>query len=180
MSPLTPLLNLYRQRGHVQYSGEDVTQLEHALQCATLAEAANSSAALITAALFHDLGYLVHHLGKDLAEQGDDRHEYRAIPLLKTLFPETVIAPIRLHVAAKRYLCAAEEDYWASLSDVSKVSLELQGGIFDREAAATFIRQLFAREAIALRRWDDTAKVVDLQTPDLEHFVPFLEAVRVE
>lgn len=179
MATLTSILNLYHDRGQTQYGGENVTQLEHALQCATLAEQNDKSAELITAALLHDLGHLVHHLGEDVAAQGiDDRHEYRAIPVLDDLFPKAVTTPIRLHVAAKRYLCAVDESYWASLSDASKVSLELQGGIFTPEAATAFIAQPHASDAVELRRWDDLAKVVDLETPDLAHFVPLLEAVQ--
>lgn len=177
MISLNSILQIYRDRGHGQYGGEAVSQLEHALQCATLAEAAGQSAELIAAALLHDVGHLVHHLGDDIAERGvDDRHEYRAIPILENLFPAAVTTPIRLHVAAKRYLCAVDEGYWAELSDASKLSLELQGGIFVKEAAAAFIQQPYAADAVALRRWDDLAKVSNLATPDLQHFTPLLEA----
>ncbi|MEO0987629.1 MAG: phosphohydrolase, partial [Cyanobacteria bacterium J06639_14] len=138
-NPIPSLLSLYRQRGQAQYGGEAISQLEHALQCATLAEQASEPAALIVASLFHDLGHLVHHLGEDVAKRGiDDRHEYRAIPFLETHFPAAVTTPIRLHVAAKRYLCAVDERYWDSLSPASKLSLELQGGIFSEPAAAAF------------------------------------------
>lgn len=177
MTKLTTLTTLYHQRGKAQYGGEAVSQLEHALQCATLAEQAGQSAGLITACLFHDLGHLVHHLGEDVADRGiDDRHEYRASPVLETLFPAAVTMPIRLHVAAKRYLCAVDEDYWASLSPASKRSLELQGGTFSASAATAFIQQPYAEAAVRLRRWDDLAKVPNLATPDLEHFVPFMQA----
>ncbi|MEL6381700.1 MAG: phosphonate degradation HD-domain oxygenase [Cyanobacteria bacterium J06626_18] len=176
-NPLPSLLSLYRQRGQAQYGGEAVSQIEHALQCATLAEQAGESAALIVACLFHDLGHLVHHLGEDVAQRGiDDRHEYRAIPFLETHFPTAVTTPIRLHVAAKRYLCAVDDDYWASLSPASKLSLELQGGIFPEPAAAAFIQQPYAKDAVKLRRWDDLAKISGQETPDLEHFQPFLQA----
>lgn len=174
---INQILDLYRRRGQAQYGGEAVSQLEHALQCATLAEENDESPELITACLLHDLGHLVHHLGDDPAQRGiDDRHEYRAIPVLETLFPEAVTTPIRLHVAAKRYLCAIDEGYWAALSPASKLSLELQGGIFSKTMADAFIDQLNAPQAVRLRRWDDQAKVKNLKTPDLEHFQPILEA----
>ncbi|NER80777.1 MAG: HD domain-containing protein [Leptolyngbya sp. SIO1D8] len=174
------LLTLYRQRAHGQYGGEAVSQLEHALQCATLAEQTGQSAELITACLLHDLGHLVHHLGEDAATRGiDDRHEYQAIPLLQTLFPAAVTMPIRLHVAAKRYLCAVDDGYWASLSPASKRSLELQGGIFSEAASDAFIQQPYAEDAVVLRRWDDLAKVPDLDTPDLDHFIPLMQAALV-
>ncbi|MGP1374986.1 MAG: phosphonate degradation HD-domain oxygenase [Almyronema sp.] len=174
---LDTLLNLYRDRGQAQYGGEAISQLEHALQCATLAEQADQSPHLIAACLLHDLGHLMHLLGEDIALRGiDDRHEYRAIPVLEPLFPPAVTTPIRLHVAAKRYLCAVDEQYWPSLSPVSQRSLELQGGIFSAAAAAAFIQQPYASAAVQLRRWDDLAKVPDQKTPDLMHFWPILQA----
>ena len=172
---LENILHLYSTRGQAQYGGEAVSQLEHALQCATFAEADGEPAELIAACLLHDLGHLVHHLGDDPALQGiDDRHEYRAVPLLETLFPDSVTTPIRLHVAAKRYLCAMEDTYWENLSPASKLSLELQGGIFSSSMADTFIAQPNAQAAVKLRRWDDLAKVKNLSTPDLDHFLPIL------
>ncbi|MEA5465798.1 phosphonate degradation HD-domain oxygenase [Leptothoe sp. PORK10 BA2] len=175
MITLTEIIDLYRNRGQSQYGGEAVSQLEHALQCATLAEEAGKSSSLIAASLLHDLGHLVHHLGEEPALQGiDDRHEDRAVPVLETLFPAAVTTPIRLHVAAKRYLCAVEDSYWASLSHASKRSLELQGGVFTPEAAKAFIQQSYAEDAVELRRWDDLAKVAELKTPDLDHFLPIL------
>ncbi|NCV26045.1 MAG: phosphohydrolase, partial [Betaproteobacteria bacterium] len=98
---------LFRQRGHEQYSGEAVSQLEHALQCASLAEAEGASDALVTAAWLHDLGHLLHDLGDTPSLRGvDDLHQYRALPQLRGLFGPEVLAPIALHVAAKRYLCS--------------------------------------------------------------------------
>lgn len=132
---------------------------------------------LIVACLLHDLGHLVHHLGDDPAIRGiDDRHEYRAISVLEPLFPKSVTIPIELHVAAKRYLCATEDTYWAMLSDASKQSLELQGGVFSEEMAEIFIKQPYASAAVKLRRWDDLAKITNLTTPDLGHFQSILIA----
>lgn len=179
MKPITldQILSLYRHRGQAQYGGEAVSQLEHALQCATLAEKDDEAPTLIAACLLHDLGHLVHHLGNDPAVRGiDDRHEYRAVPVLETLFPDAVTTPIRLHVAAKRYLCAVDDNYWASLSPASKRSLELQGGVFSKPMANAFIAQPHAENAVKLRRWDDMAKVENLQTPNLDHFQPILKA----
>ncbi|MEM9809470.1 MAG: phosphonate degradation HD-domain oxygenase [Cyanobacteria bacterium P01_D01_bin.56] len=174
---ITQVLNLYRNRGQAQYGGEAVSQLEHALQCATLAEENGESPQLIAACLLHDLGHLVHHLGDNPAVRGiDDRHEYRAVPVLETLFPKAVTLPIQLHVAAKRYLCAVDNCYWAALSPASKRSLELQGGIFSPKKAEAFIQQPNAEDSVKLRRWDDLAKVKELKTPNLDHFEPILEA----
>jgi phosphonate degradation associated HDIG domain protein len=174
---LETLVKTMGDLGHRQYGSEAVSQLAHGLQCATLAEAAGSSQSLIAAALLHDIGHLIHDLGEDAAEQGiDDRHEYRAIPALKQLFGPAVAEPVRLHVNAKRYLCAVDRHYWTSLSPESQISLELQGGIYTPAEAEVFITQPFAAEAVKLRQWDDLAKNPDCETPGLAHFLPFLEA----
>jgi phosphonate degradation associated HDIG domain protein len=174
---LTAILNILATKGSAQYGSEAVSQLEHALQCATLAESANSSAEMITACLLHDFGHLVHNLGEDIAVRGvDDRHEYQAIPFLQKLFSPAVTEPIRLHVEAKRYLCAVDPSYWNSLSSPSKRSLEIQGSIFSQEAADSFINQPYAKDAVQLRVWDDLAKELNLRTPPLEHFTSVLDS----
>ena len=173
---LFDLLEILRSRGHEQYGGEAVTQLEHALQCATLAQESQANPELITACLFHDLGHLVHNLGENAAEKGvDDRHEYRAIPWLKLLFSEAVTETIRLHVEAKRYLCAVDSDYFDSLSTNSQQSLRLQGGIFSPQEVAIFLSLPYTKEAIQLRRWDEAAKIPQKVTPFLEDFLAILE-----
>lgn len=172
---LQRVLDILATRGNAQYGREAVSQLEHALQCATLAEESDRSPDVITACLLHDIGHLLHNLGDDVAERGlDDRHEYRAMPLLQSLFKPSTTEPIRLHVDAKRYLCAVDSSYWVSLSPASKRSLELQGGIFSPEVADSFIAQPYAEDAVQLRIWDDRAKVASLSTPDLAHFIPVL------
>jgi phosphonate degradation associated HDIG domain protein len=178
MNPsIEAIAHLLTQAGTSQYGGEAVSQLEHALQCATLAEAAGQSHEMISACLLHDLGHLVHDLGEHPADQGiDDRHQQRAMPLLRKLFPEAVTEPIRLHVEAKRYLCFAQPNYWATLSAGSKQSLELQGGIFSEPSAAKFITQPYAMDAVQLRIWDDQAKFANLSTPGLDHFMSIMEA----
>ncbi|NJM98281.1 MAG: HD domain-containing protein [Phormidesmis sp. RL_2_1] len=172
---LRPVVDCFITRGHEQYGREAVTQLQHALQCATYAESAGESSTLVAACLLHDVGHLLHDLGEDAAERGlDDRHEYRALPFLSALFPAAVTEPIRLHVNAKRYLCATQEDYWAELSNASKLSLELQGGIFSEAEAMAFINQPHAKDAVQLRIWDDLAKDPAQKTPNFEHFLPTL------
>jgi len=177
MSPnLDSILDILAQRGDEQYGNEAVSQLQHALQCAALAEEAGQTPGLIVASLLHDLGHLVHDLGESAADRGiNDRHECRVIPFLRHLFDKAVTEPIRLHVDAKRYLCATDGSYWASLSPASKQSLELQGGIFSDLEAQEFVEQPYAQDAVQLRIWDDKAKVADLTTPDLDHFLPMMQ-----
>jgi phosphonate degradation associated HDIG domain protein len=171
------IVPLLQTRGAEQYGSEAVSQLEHALQCATLAEQAGAGAELITAALLHDFGHLIHDLGDDPAERGiDDVHQYMALPFLRPLFPDAVLEPIRLHVDAKRFLCAMEAGYWEALSPASKLSLELQGGRYAPEEVERFLRLEFAMDAVKLRRWDDHAKVPGKHTPDLAHFAAVMRS----
>jgi phosphonate degradation associated HDIG domain protein len=181
---LTDIERMFAAKGDRAYVGEPVTQLEHALQTAQLAEAAAASAALITAALLHDLGHLINDKGETPTLRGiDDRHEYVAIPRLRDLFGEDVLAPIRLHVEAKRYLCARGDgivegpQYLAGLSADSMRSLALQGGVFTDGEADAFIMQPHAPDAVRLRRWDDLAKVAALPTPALAHYLDIAASV---
>lgn len=172
------LLDLFRQRGDSEYGGEDVTQLEHALQAAYLAEQAEEPAELIVAALLHDVGHLLHDLPDDAPDQGvDDHHENSASNYLKDIFPKSVTEPIRLHVTAKRYLCQVDEDYIDQLSEPSIVSLRLQGGPMSQQEAQEFDSNPHAQAAVRLRRWDDAAKVVGMKTPSLEHFFRYVHQV---
>ena len=169
---VSAIRSLIEAKGGCQYLGEPVTQLEHALQTAQLAERAQASNEVITASLLHDFGHMSNDLGATPTLHGiDDKHQYYAVLALKGLFPDAVLIPIRLHVDAKRYLCAVDRAYWAGLSEYSQRSLELQGGIFNPEEAAAFIAQPYAADAVALRRWDDLAKVAGCPTPSLEHYL---------
>ncbi|HYX18127.1 MAG TPA: HD domain-containing protein [Nostoc sp.] len=171
------IIDLFTEKGSQSYGAEAVSQLEHALQCASLAEISGQNHELITACLLHDLGHLIHNLGDNPATKGiDDQHEHQAIPLLRQIFSPAVTQPIRLHVVAKRYLCSVVPEYWESLSAASKRSLELQGGIFSPEQAEKFIQQPYAQDAVQLRIYDDKAKITNLPTPDLNHFTQFITA----
>jgi phosphonate degradation associated HDIG domain protein len=169
---LNDIERLFASRGEEQYSGEPVTQLEHALQCALLAESEEAGDELVTAALLHDLGHLLHDLGATPTLQGvDDVHQYRALPFLRGLFGDAIIDPIKLHVDAKRYLCAVRPGYFAALSDDSRRSLALQGGIFSARQAQAFAAQSGAMQAVRLRVWDDQAKTAGRVTPPLGHYL---------
>ena len=172
MLSLTDIELLFARHGASQYSGEPVTQLEHALQTAHLAEQSGADDALVTACLLHDLGHLLNDQGETPSLRGiDDTHQYFALPFLRGLFPEAVLDSIKLHVDAKRYLCQANPGYFAKLSDDSKRSLALQGGVFTASQAAAFIALPSAASAVMLRQWDDLAKQAELTTPSLAHFL---------
>jgi len=172
MLSLADIEQLFARHGGEQYSGEPVTQLEHALQTAHFAEQSGADDQLVTACLLHDLGHLLNHQGETPTLRGiDDTHQYFALPFLRGQFPDAVLDAIKLHVDAKRYLCQANDDYYERLSDDSKRSLALQGGVFDAGQASAFIAQPAARDAVMLRQWDDLAKQADLATPSLAHFL---------
>jgi phosphonate degradation associated HDIG domain protein len=172
------IYQLFRDRGRAAYLGEAVSQTEHALQTAWAAEQAGAGPALITSALLHDVGHLLHDLPEDGAGAGlDGRHEELGARWLEPFFGPDVIQPIRLHVPAKRYLCAVDPDYRGQLSEASLLSLKVQGGPFTLEEAEAFRADPHAEAALALRRWDEAAKVKGLPTPDVRHFLPHLESV---
>ncbi|MHC2068368.1 phosphonate degradation HD-domain oxygenase [Bremerella sp. T1] len=175
------ILELFRTRGDSEYGSEAVTQLEHALQAATLALESNATSELISAALLHDVGHLLHDLPEDAPEQGiDDHHENIGFHFLKSYFGPETYEPVRMHVDAKRYLCAAREGYHETLSEPSQLSLRLQGGPMNAEEVVQFESNPHYQAAIELRGWDDTAKDPEMKTPPLEDFEPHLRrAVRM-
>lgn len=174
---LVDISHVLATRGREQYGGEAVSQLEHALQCAHLAELAGETPETVAAALLHDIGHLLMPSGETDAGGRDGLHQYVALPFLRALLPPAVLEPVRMHVDAKRYLCTMEPGYWQGLSPASRQSLELQGGAYAVEDAAQFAAQPFAMEAIRLRRFDDAAKVPGRATPPFEHFMATLASV---
>ena len=165
------IISLFRQRGAAAYHGENVSQTEHALQAAALAEREGACQFLVVAALLHDIGHLLEGQAEDLADRGlDGRHEEAGRAWLAAHFGPEVTEPIYLHVAAKRYLCAVDANYLAALSPASRVSLSLQGGPMGDDERSKFESNPYYRDAIRLRRWDDTAKVHGLKVPGLDHY----------
>jgi gamma-butyrobetaine dioxygenase len=176
MSALDDIRAAFARRGAETY-GEGVSQLEHALQCAACAERDGAGPGLIAATLLHDIGHLIHDLPADIADQGiDTQHESLGSAWLSQHFGPEVTEPVRLHVAAKRYLATVEPGYFELLSPASVQSLQLQGGPMSAEECRRFAAEPFADDAIKLRRWDDEGKVVGLATPALDHFARHLSA----
>ncbi len=175
---LADITALFEHAGASLYGGEAITQRDHALQCAWLSGQAGDDDALVVACLLHDLGHMVfEQTDQDLADGKDDLHQYKIVPYLRGLMPAEVIDAIRLHVDAKRYLCFTEAPYLAALSDASRLSMTLQGGVMDAAAAATFGSHPHAARAVALRRHDEAAKVVGLVVPPFAHYLPRLIAL---
>ena len=178
--PVDDIADLLQRQGARQYGNEAVSQLDHALQCAHLAEAAGETAETIVAALLHDLGHLLRadaESSEPAQHSRDDLHQFIALPFLRPLFSDAVLEPIRLHVDAKRHLCRTDASYLAQLSPASIRSLELQGGVFSAQQAIEFMNHPHAATALRLRRYDDRAKTPGAPTPPLTHYVALMHQV---
>jgi [1-hydroxy-2-(trimethylamino)ethyl]phosphonate dioxygenase len=171
------VMRLMRYRGSAAYLGEPVSQLEHALQAAWLATQAGSPAMLVAAALLHDIGHLLPDPEHGGDEGVDTPHEEIGHQWLLARFGPAVAEPVRLHVAAKRYLCGVDPEYRAALSPTSVRSRALQGGPFSVEQAREFEGLCWHRDAVQLRRWDDAAKQPGLAVPPLEEYCALLDSV---
>ena len=168
---LNQVAELFDGYGTAFYGSEAVTQTQHALQCAHLAEQAGEAPEFVAAALLHDLGHLLQASSKTQ----DMRHQEVGASALAAIMGPEVTEPIRLHVAAKRYLCAVDAAYYDTLSQASKDSLVLQGGPFGNADAQEFIARPHAEAAVRLRRYDDLAKDTQAATPSLSHYLPMVE-----
>jgi len=178
ISSVDDVFQILERGGGEAYFGEPVTVLEHSLQAAWFVQRKGSEPALIAAGLLHDLGHLMHSEGEDAARRGlDTRHEELAVAALDDHLPAAVLDPIRLHVAAKRYLCFAQPEYRAALSPSSVESLALQGGPMSAAEAEAFMALPHAREAVVLRRADDAAKIEGLAVPQLDSYRTLVESL---
>ena len=173
------LLDIFVGRATRRYGLSEINQLQHALQAAALAEFDGAPPATVLASLLHDVGHMIHRLGEDPAGRGvDDVHEELGARWLAERFGPEVSEPVRLHVAAKRYLCAVESDYFAKLSPDSVRSLGLQGGPMSADEVEAFRRNPLYVEAVRLRRFDEAAKDPRAKTPDFDHFLRHVAVCR--
>ncbi len=159
-------------KGQGNYGEPGVTQAQHALQSASIASERGLTPAEITAAIFHDIGHLLtdESISEDEFQTVDRYHERIGCKILSRRFGEDVTQPIRLHVNAKKYLCAVDGSYYETLSEASKTSLHLQGGPCSEEEVREFESNKFYKSAVTLRRIDDLAKVPNLESPGFETY----------
>lgn len=176
-SSLAEVVGLFETWGRQRYD-EEVSQLDHALQTAALARAGDADDELVAAALLHDVGHLLE-LRDDGVRSGDVYddlgHEAKGARFLTSLYAPAVIAPIALHVAAKRYRCAVDPPYLDTLSAGSARSLARQGGPMSAAEAEQFASRPGANEAVRLRGWDDGAKVDGLTIDGLNAYLELLD-----
>ncbi len=172
------IADIFARRGAEAYLGEAVTVAEHLLRAATLAEAEGAPDALVAAALLHDIGQFTSEFGPySPDDSGDNRHDEAGAKMLEPFFPRAVTECVRLHVAAKRYLCAIDASYYAALSPPSQHSLSLQCGPMNDAEIAHFQGLEFHREAVRLRLWDDRGKSAGAKTMTFDDFRPLLRRV---
>jgi len=175
------LLDIFVGRATRRYGLSEVNQLQHALQCAALAEADGAPPATVLASLLHDVGHMIHTLGENPAGRGiDDVHEQLGADWLAERFGLEVSEPVRLHVAAKRYLCTVEADYFGKLAPDSVRSLELQGGLMSADEVEAFRAHPQHAEAVRVRRFDEMAKDPRASTPDFDHYLRHVEGCRLK
>jgi gamma-butyrobetaine dioxygenase len=170
MTLVDEIMQLFATKGSSAYGGERVSQLEHALQSAHQAQTENAPPNMIVAALLHDIGHL-------LTDAPDAAHEEIGHDYVAQHFPDSVSEPVKLHVAAKRYLCATDAQYLAQLSPASLASLHVQGGPMTDTELDAFEEETFFHQAVALRHWDDRAKIENLAVPGLDTYRATMESL---
>ncbi|WP_454816112.1 (R)-1-hydroxy-2-trimethylaminoethylphosphonate oxygenase [Labrys neptuniae] len=172
------LAGIFERRGAEEYLGEPVTMAEHMLQGAWFAEQDGASDELVAAALLHDVGHFTSEFGAYSPDDTEDKHHDDAgAEVLAPFFPPVITECVRLHVAAKRYLCATDPSYDAKLSPASRHTLSLQGGPMNKAEIAQFRSSPFYKEAVRVRLWDEAGKVAGLKTRSFGDYAPLLQRV---
>jgi len=172
------ILDLFARRGAQAYMGEPISMAQHMEQSAACAVAEGASDDLVIAALLHDIGHFVGDFPIDSLENGiDNLHEEAGAKFLEAFYPASVTEPIRLHVAAKKYLCAVDKQYFARLSKASVQSLQVQGGAMTQAEIETFESSQYHQSAVQVRRYDDDGKVAGLNIKPVGNYRGKLESL---
>ena len=168
--------SIFERRGGEEYLGEPVTMGQHMLQGATMAEQSKEPDDIIIGALLHDIGHFTSEFGTFSMEDKKDRyHEDAGAAVLENFFPKVITDCCRYHVAAKRYLCATNPEYFQKLSAASVHSLNLQGGPMSETEIKEFERNPNLKKILTVRLYDDAGKVPDMDTPSFWHFAPLVQ-----
>lgn len=184
------VMAMLAEAGGHSYGGEAVSQLEHALQAATLAQGRGHDEEFVVACLLHDLGHLTDDAqavldadpsadaGGALRERQRSEameHGAEGAAFLDGVASERMRYLIAGHAAAKRYLCTTDPAYYDRLSPVSKRTMADQGGLMTPDEVAAFAANPWSADLVALRRFDDKAKAPGMPTLELSAFRPLLE-----
>ena len=170
--------SIFEKYGADSYLGEPVTMAEHMLQTAKVAEESGGDKYDIIAGLLHDIGHYIHEFDEDCLAQGQDNfHEEAGGEMLERFFPDTVVDPVRFHVAAKRYLCTVEPSYYDELSEASIHSLNLQGGKMNDDEVAEMESNPNLKRIIFMRRSEEKGKELGKQIHDFAHYKPLIQEI---
>lgn len=181
MSAYLEIKELFESAKAEEYLGEDITLVEHMIQCAENAQADDAQNWLIVAALLHDIGHLLVPDPANAQDSGVDmHHDDVGAEWISKRFPNNVVQAVRLHVDAKKYLVATDNDYYDHLSEASQITLDIQGGVFSKSEATDFIQQQYAYEAVLLRKWDDAGKIRGAVTTRIEDYADLIRAVALD
>jgi 2-amino-1-hydroxyethylphosphonate dioxygenase (glycine-forming) len=167
------IMSYYQLHGGEEYAGEKVTQLEHMVQAAQLAEEQGFDEDVILAAFLHDIGHICETGHGDNEMEGFgimDHEEIGADYLQKKGFSKKIVRLVQSHVEAKRYLTYKYPDYYNQLSDASKKTLQFQGGKMEKEEAEAFEQYPLFSLIIKMRTWDEQAKIEHKPLPDLSRY----------
>ena len=168
--------SIFEKRGDEEYLGEPVTMGQHMLQGATMAEKSREPDEIIIGTLLHDIGHFTSEFGTFSMEDTEDRyHEDAGAAVLEQFFPKVITDCCRHHVAAKRYLCATDPEYFQKLSTASIHSLNLQGGPMSEAEIKNFERNPNLKKILKVRLYDDAGKIPDMVTPSFWHFAPLVQ-----
>ena len=168
--------SIFEKRGDEEYLGEPVTMGQHMLQGATMAEKSREPDEIIIGTLLHDIGHFTSEFGTFSMEDTEDRyHEDAGAAVLEQFFPKVITDCCRHHVAAKRYLCATDPEYFQKLSTASVHSLNLQGGPMSEAELKDFEKNPNLKKILKVRLYDDAGKIPDMVTPSFWHFAPLVQ-----
>ncbi len=166
------ILDAFAKCGHLDY-GENISMEEHMLQTAFLADENDEEDKVVVAALLHDFGHLICNMPNNTFEEGDDNyHEELGAKALQDWFEDDIVEAVRLHVDAKRYLCAANPEYKDKLSEASITTMAIQGGPMNKREMLAFRRKKGHRIAIRIRAYDDCGKMPEMRRPGLNYYIP--------
>ena len=168
--------SIFEKRGDEEYLGEPVTMGQHMLQGSTMAEQSSEPDEIIIGTLLHDIGHFTSEFGTFSMEDTEDRyHEDAGAAVLEQFFPKVITDCCRHHVAAKRYLCATDPEYFQKLSTASIHSLNLQGGPMSEAELKDFEKNPNLKKILKVRLYDDAGKIPDMITPSFWHFAPLVQ-----